>query len=171
MVFTAHKFRHYFLAHWIILLTKCDPYRHLLSKPMLTGKAIRWFFSLAEFDITCQQPKAIKSQALADLFAQFPNEAHEPVDEQLPLDDLQVASLEQPQEWHLSFDGSSTARGGGAGIVFSCPTLISTVAVKLDFKCTNNEAVYEVLILRLLTALDRQISRLCIDGDSKLIVK
>ncbi|XP_059650458.1 uncharacterized protein LOC132296264 [Cornus florida] len=133
LVFAAHKFRHYFLAYRIILITKCDPYRHLLSKPMLT--------------------------------------AHELVDEQLPLDDLQVASLEQAQEWHLSFDGSSTTKGGGAGIVLSCPTLTFIAAVKLDFKCTNNEAEYEALILGLLTALDKQVSRLCIDGDSKLIVK
>ncbi|XP_059636050.1 uncharacterized protein LOC132278266 [Cornus florida] len=171
LVFAAHKFRHYFLAHRIILITKCDPYRNLLSKPMLTGKATRWLLSLAEFDITYQQLKAIKSQALADLLAQFPNAAHESVDEQLSLDDLQVASLEQAQEWHLSFDGSSTTKGEGAGIVLFCLTLTSTAVVKLDFKCINNEAEYEALILGLLTALDKQVSRLCIDGDSKLIVK
>ncbi|XP_059658980.1 uncharacterized protein LOC132305340 [Cornus florida] len=88
-----------------------------------------------------------------------------------PSTTCRLPPLSKLRNWHLSFDGSSIARGGGAGIVLSCPTLTSTAAVKLDFKCTNNEAEYKTFILGLLIALDRQISRLYIDGDSKLIVK
>ena len=74
----AQKFRHYFLSHVVHLMTRCDPLRYLLSKPTLSGRMARWLLLLAEFDIVCLTPKAIKSQALADLLAQFPNGEFEP---------------------------------------------------------------------------------------------
>ncbi|XP_059630203.1 uncharacterized protein LOC132273204 [Cornus florida] len=172
LVFAAQKFRHYFMAHRVHLITKCDPYRHLLSKPIISGKASRWFLALSEFDFTCFAPRGIKSQALADLLAQFPKQRHEPLDDALPLDELQVATIQDSHsEWQLAFDVSSTSKGGGAGIILTSPTQHITAAFKLAFRCSNNEAEYEALILGLLVAFDKGISRLCICGDSKLVVK
>ena len=77
----------------------------------------RWLLLLAEFDIVCLTPKAIKSQALADLLAHFPNGEFEPPSEALPGEELDCSMAEEVQnEWTLSFDGSSTSLGGGAGI-------------------------------------------------------
>ncbi|XP_059639695.1 uncharacterized protein LOC132282083 [Cornus florida] len=129
LFFATQKFRHYFMAHHIHLITKCDPYRHVLSKPIILGKASRWLLALSEFDITCYAPQGIKSQALAYLLV-----------------------------W----------RGRH---VLTSPTQQVTAAVKLAFRCSNNEAEYETLILSLLAVLDKGISRLCVCGDSKLVVK
>ncbi|XP_059654547.1 uncharacterized protein LOC132301296 [Cornus florida] len=160
------------MAHHVHLITKCDPYRHLFSKPIISGKASQWVLALSEFDFTCYAPQGIKSQSLADLFAQFPKQRHEPLDETLPLYELQVATIEDSHgEWKLAFDGSSTSTGGGAGIILTSPTQHVTAAFKLAFRCSNNEAEYEALILGLLAALDKGISRLCMCGDSKLVVK
>ncbi|XP_059654683.1 uncharacterized protein LOC132301450 [Cornus florida] len=160
------------MAHRVYLITKCDPYRHLLSKPIISGKVSRWPLALLEFDITCFPPQGIKSQALADLLAQFPEQRHEPLDDALPLDELQVSAIKDSRsEWQLTFDGSSTSKGGWAGIVLTSPTQHVIAAFKLAFRYSNNEAEYEALILGLLVALDKGISRLCVCGDSKLVVK
>ena len=46
-----------------------------------------------------------------------------------------------------------------------------SLAFKLDFPCTNNQAEYEALILGLFTASAIGANNLCIHGDSNLIVK
>ncbi|XP_017974545.1 PREDICTED: uncharacterized protein LOC108661602 [Theobroma cacao] len=46
-----------------------------------------------------------------------------------------------------------------------------SLAFKLDFPCTNNQAEYEALVLRLYATVTIGISNLCIHGDSNLIIK
>ncbi|XP_028121011.1 uncharacterized protein LOC114318342 [Camellia sinensis] len=76
LIFTTQKLHHYFLAHPIQVVTRSDPVRYLLSKPALMGRMAQWILALVEYEITCVMPKAIKSQALADLLAQFPSSEH-----------------------------------------------------------------------------------------------
>ena len=118
MVFTAQKLRHYFLAHQIQIVTRSDPIRYLLSKPALTGKVTRWLLALDEFEITCVAPKAIKSQALADLLAQFPSGDYEPVIEELS-GEVHAAMASEESFWTLSFDGAAAGGKGGTGIVLT----------------------------------------------------
>ncbi|CAL2240406.1 unnamed protein product [Prunus armeniaca] len=52
--------------------------------------------------------------------------------------------------WKLYFDGSKTDIASGAGIVFEEPLGIRhCYSFQLDFKCTNNRAEYEALIIAL----------------------
>ncbi|XP_028114046.1 uncharacterized protein LOC114312067 [Camellia sinensis] len=130
-----------------------------------------WILALAEYDITCVTPKAIKSQALADLLAQFPSGEHEPTEVHLPIK-VHVSTAAVETYWDLKFDGASRAEKGGAGI-----TLTSQegqkfyLSYKLDFECSNNEAKYEVLILGLIVAQKKGLCKLKIWGNSKLVVK
>ncbi|XP_028085085.1 uncharacterized protein LOC114286190 [Camellia sinensis] len=105
-VFTAQKLRHYFLAHQIQIVTRSDPIRYLLSKPALTGKVARWLLALGEFEITCVAPKAIKSQALADLLAQIPSGDYELVNEEVR-GEVHAAMASEKSFWTLSFDGAA----------------------------------------------------------------
>lgn len=57
-------------------------------------------------------PKGIRSQALADLLAQFPAGQHEPLCEDLPCEEV---DLIKDVEWRLTFDGSATHHGKGGG--------------------------------------------------------
>ena len=50
--------------------------------------------------------------------------------------------------WILKFDGSSTEKSVGAGIVIILPKEIKTsLSFNLTFKCTNNQAEYEALVI------------------------
>ena len=46
-----------------------------------------------------------------------------------------------------------------------------TCLTNLDFKCSNNESEYEVLVLGLFAAVNMCVKHLCIRGDSNLVVK
>ncbi|XP_028078727.1 uncharacterized protein LOC114280545 [Camellia sinensis] len=131
----------------------------------------RWLLALAEYDITCVTPKAIKSQALADLLAQFPSGEHEPAEVSLPGVVHDSAAVVEAY-WDLKFDGASGAEKGGAGI-----TLTSEegekfhLSYKLDFECSNNEAEHEALIQGLIVAQKKRLRKLKILGASELVVR
>lgn len=65
------------------------------------------------------------------------------------------------QKWRHAFDGLSTYRGNGAGVVLHDPdgTNIS-LPLKLDFMCSNNKTEYEVLVIGVIFALQMGICRL-----------
>ncbi|KAF7842062.1 reverse transcriptase [Senna tora] len=172
LIYATQKFRHYFLAHSINLMTKSDPIRFLLKRPILSGRLTRWTLIIGEFDITPVLPRAIRSQALADLLALFPSGNHEPIDDNLPGEFPEVAMCEEGRLWELHFDGSPSQPEGGAGIVLTNPEGKSIpLSYKLSFPCTNNEAEYEALILGLLVAQYMGIQRIHVKGDSNLVVK
>lgn len=77
LIFAAQKLRHYFLAHPLQLVTKSNPLKYLLWKPVISGRIARWLLQLSELDITVSNPKGIRIQALANLLAQFPTGEHE----------------------------------------------------------------------------------------------
>ncbi|XP_059639334.1 uncharacterized protein LOC132281674 [Cornus florida] len=173
LAFAAKKFRQYFLAHTIHLITKYDPLRYLLSRPIISGRVAQWLLILAEFDIQCLAPRAILSQAMANMIAQFPSENFEPLHDDLPHDEFEsVCCADQSMMWTLSFDGSSTSTRGGVGVVLTPEEgKVQNLLFKLTFGCSNNMAEYKALVLDLLVAREVKIKRLCIQGDSNLVVK
>ncbi|CAL5375032.1 unnamed protein product [Camellia sinensis] len=141
------------------------------TPPALTGKVARWLLALGEFEITCVAPKAIKSQALADLLAQFPSGDYEPVNVELR-GEVHAAMASEESFWTLSFDGAAAGGKGGTGIVLTSKSGEKLyLSYKLDFHCSNNEAEYEALMLGLIAAEKHSIKKIQIRGDSKLIVK
>ena len=74
--------------------------------------------------------------------------------------------------WHMSFDGEASKEGEGAGIWIRPPMgEPKLLSYKLHFKCTNNMAEYEALILGLKALKDLQAQRINIQGDLELIIK
>ncbi|XP_028116476.1 uncharacterized protein LOC114314220 [Camellia sinensis] len=115
--------------------------------------------------------KAIKSQALTNLLAQFPSGEHEPGKVPLP-GEVHISATAVETYWDIKFDGASGAGKGGAGI-----TLTSQegkkfhLSYKLDFECSNNEVKYKVLILGLIAAQKKALCKPKIWDGSKLVVK
>jgi ribonuclease HI len=72
----------------------------------------------------------------------------------------------------MSFDGAASKKGVGAGISIRPPIgEPKLLSYKLNFKCTNNIAEYEALILGIKALKYLQSQRVDIQGDSELIIR
>lgn len=70
-------------------------------------------------------------------------------------------------QWILSVDGSSNQAGREAGIVLDGPGDIQIEqSLRFEFKATNNQVEYEVLMARLKLALDVGVKVLLVKSDS-----
>uniref|UniRef100_A0A2N9HIL5 RNase H type-1 domain-containing protein n=1 Tax=Fagus sylvatica TaxID=28930 RepID=A0A2N9HIL5_FAGSY len=172
LIYASQRLRHYFLAHKIQLITKSHPIRSLLHRPVLSGRLAQWLLQLSQYEITTETPTAIKSQAIADLLAQFPGEDSSSISHEVPgeIGEALLADLAD-STWTLKFDGSSTSSSSGAGIVLTREDG-ETIAksFKLDFSCSNNASEYEAYITGLVIAHEMGIKHLRVIGDSNLII-
>ncbi|XP_010695333.1 uncharacterized protein LOC104907993 [Beta vulgaris subsp. vulgaris] len=98
---------------------------------------LKWVVELNMFDLSFEPIKAIKGQALADFIVELTRP---------PIECVQDPA-EGKQHWTLMVDGSSTANGCGAGIIFqSLEGDKFEYAMKFQFQASNNEAEYEALL-------------------------
>uniref|UniRef100_A0A2N9F7A0 Integrase catalytic domain-containing protein n=1 Tax=Fagus sylvatica TaxID=28930 RepID=A0A2N9F7A0_FAGSY len=106
LIYASQRLRHYFLAHKIQLITKSHPIRSLLHRPVLSGRLAQWLLQLSQYEITTETPTAIKSQAIADLLAQFPGEDSSSISHEVPgeIGEALLADLAD-STWTLKFDG------------------------------------------------------------------
>ncbi|CAL2277969.1 unnamed protein product [Prunus armeniaca] len=82
-----------------------------------------------------------------------------------------VAVVTEAEPWTLYFDGSSTSKDGGAGVVLINPEgQATTLLFKLNFPCTNNTAEYEAFIMGMSTAREMGVERIKIIGESNLVL-
>ena len=114
-------------------------------------------------------PKEVKSQAIADLLAQFPGE------EEFPLDDEvlgEVAMVEEDREqWVMKFDGSSTTQSRGVGVVlYHEEDKVVALSFKMEFSYSNNTTKYEAYLTGLATDLEIGVKHFRVLGDSNLVV-
>lgn len=92
-----------------------------------------------KFDITITS-SGLRSQALLDLLAQFSFGEYEPLHKDLPCQEISFVEI---GEWCLVFNGSSTYRGGGVGVVLYTPGGTDMLTFKLEILCSNTEPEYE----------------------------
>ncbi|XP_038687483.1 uncharacterized protein LOC119986862 [Tripterygium wilfordii] len=169
LVFATKKLRHYMLAHVIHLISKADPLKFIMSRPVLSGRLAKWALLLSEFDITFVPQKAIKGQALADFLTDHPIPVEWELPEEFP--DEEVFFTDVIPSWKLFFDGAARKYGAGAGVVFVTPqNEVMPFSFTLMEMCSNNVAEYQALIIGLEMALEMQLGQLEIFGDSKLVI-
>uniref|UniRef100_A0A2N9I5K4 Integrase catalytic domain-containing protein n=1 Tax=Fagus sylvatica TaxID=28930 RepID=A0A2N9I5K4_FAGSY len=172
LVYASQRLRHYFLAHKIQLMTKSHPIRSLLHRPVLSGRLAQWLLQLSQYEISTETPTAIKSQAIADLLAQFPGEDGSVISQEVPGEVGEALLIGMADStWTLKFDGSSTSMSSGAGVVLireDGETIAKSF--KLDFPCSNNASEYEAYITGLAIAHGMGIKHLKVIGDSNLII-
>ena len=99
-------------------MTKSHPIKALLHQPLLTGRITQWLVLLSQYDIALRTLKAVKSQAIVDLLAQFPGEEESSLSEEIPGEVVVVNVL--GKKWTMRFDDSATTTTNGVGIVLSC---------------------------------------------------
>ena len=99
-------------------MTKSHPIKALLHQPLLIVRIAQWLVLLSQYDIDLRTPKAVKSQAIADLLAQFPREEESSLSEEI-LSEVVVADV-PGKKWTMRFDGSAITISNGVGVVLSC---------------------------------------------------
>ena len=65
-------------------MTKSHAIKALLRQPILSGRISQWLLQLLQYDLKIGTPKAVKSQAIADLLVQFPREEEFLLDDEVP---------------------------------------------------------------------------------------
>ena len=74
--------------------------------------------------------------------------------------------------WLLKFDDSSMEKSAGARIVIiSLKGIKTTLSFNLAFKCTNNQAEYEALVIGLEILMELGEQEVHIIGDSQLVLR
>ena len=105
---------------------------------------------------------SVKGQALANFMDDQPS-----LEIKLEKDvELEIYELER-RPWVLKFDGYSRENSVRVGIVIISPKGIkTTLSFNLAFKCTNNQAEYDALVIGLEILLELNAQEVHIIGDS-----
>ncbi|XP_050217336.1 uncharacterized protein LOC126668166 [Mercurialis annua] len=168
LMFAIKKIKHYLQAHQIRFISKADPIKYIMSKPVLSGRLAKWALLIQEFDISYVSQKAIKGQALADFLAYHPIPNNWEFSDDLPDEDVFFI---QNSPWKMYFDGAARQDGVGAGVVFISPEgEVLPYAFNFSQNCANNVAEYQALVLGLDMAIDMNIDHIIVFGDSELVV-
>ena len=64
LIYSAQCLRPYVIAHGVLIVTKLDPIKYMLTKPIPTSRMAQWMLILSGLDISVIHSKAQKSQAL-----------------------------------------------------------------------------------------------------------
>ncbi|XP_073117125.1 uncharacterized protein [Elaeis guineensis] len=168
LVISAQRLHPYFQAHAIVVLTD-QPLRAILHRPDTSGRLAKWAVRLGEFDIQYRPRPALKAQVLTDFIVECPT-IDLPSGEGDPVE-VGTSDCDPDPTWVLHIDGASNAQGSGADFLLTnSKGVVTEHALRFDFKASNNQAEYEVLIAGLKLALELGIDRLKVFFDSQLIV-
>nr|AAM74265.1 Putative retroelement [Oryza sativa Japonica Group]AAP53658.1 retrotransposon protein, putative, unclassified [Oryza sativa Japonica Group] len=132
LYFSCTRLRHYLLSNECTVICKADVVRYMLLAPILKRRVGKWIFSLTEFDLRYESPKAIKGQAIADFIVEHRDDS--------------IGSVEIVP-WTLFFDGSVCTHGCGISLVIISPRAACfEFAYTIKPYATNNQAEYEAVL-------------------------
>ena len=80
IVYASQRLCHYFLAYEVWLITKSHAIKALLQQLIFSSRISQWLLQLSQYNLKAGMPKAVKSQTIIDLLAQFPGEEEFPLD-------------------------------------------------------------------------------------------
>ena len=128
----------------VYVVSQTDLVKYILSRPLIIGQIGKWSLALLKFTLVYFLHKSVKGQALANFMAYHPS-----LEIQLKKDvELGIFEVER-QPWILKFDDSSTEKFGVGIVIISPKGIKTTLSFNLAFKCTNNQAKYEALVIGL----------------------
>nr|CAE04998.2 OSJNBb0093G06.6 [Oryza sativa Japonica Group] len=150
------RLRHYLLSNECTVICKADVVKYMLSAPILKGRVGKWIFSLTEFDLRYESPKAVKGQAIADFIVDHRDDS--------------ISSVEVVP-WTLFFDVSVCTHGCGIRLKIISPRGASVeFAYTIKPYATNNQAEYEVVVKGLQLLKEVEADAIEIMGDSLLVI-
>jgi hypothetical protein len=104
LYYACSKFRHYILSSSCIAACQYDVIKHMLLKPILSGRMGKWAYALVEYDLAYEPLRSMKGQVVADFI----------VDHVIDVD--HSVNFVQLKPWVLYFDGSICVRGREPGV-------------------------------------------------------
>ena len=150
------------LSSACIVVCQTDVIKHMLQKPILSGRIGKWAYALVEYDLACEPLKSMRGQIVVDFIIE-----HWINDEY----DLEVGCITCTL-WKLYFNRSVCDDGQGIGVA-----LISLNGAIFEFSnrskedCTNNQVEYEALLFGLEFLQSMGVERVEAFGDSLLVVR
>ncbi|XP_075092302.1 uncharacterized protein LOC142172554 [Nicotiana tabacum] len=169
LVFAIQKLKHYFQAHVVRLVSRANPIKFVMSKPVLNDRLARWYLQFQQFEIVYFPQKVVKGQALADFLADHPIPDDWKLTDELPDEDAMFIKVQPPCKMY--FDSAAHREGAGAGVVFvTSQGEVLPYSFTLTQHCTNNVTEYQALILGLEMAVDMRQFQLHIFVDSELVI-
>ncbi|KAL0307937.1 UNVERIFIED_CONTAM: hypothetical protein Scaly_2964700 [Sesamum calycinum] len=96
LIFSIQKLKHYFQSHSIHLVSKANPLKYVMAKPVLSDRLAKWYLQLQQFEITYVPQKAVKGQVLVDFLADHPMLAEWELSDNLPDEDVLVIEVTPP---------------------------------------------------------------------------
>jgi ribonuclease HI len=149
--------RHYSESHPVTVVSSF-PLGEIIQCREASGRIAKWVVELMGETLSFAPRKAIKSQVLADLLAEW-------TDTQL------LTAPIQAELWTMYFDGSLMKTGAGAGLLFVSPLAKHVrYVIRLHFPASNNVAKYEALVNGLRIAIEIGVRCLDARGDSQLVI-
>jgi hypothetical protein len=153
----ARKLKHYFEEHPITVVST-TPLSEIIGCKDAIGRVAKWAIELAAHTIQYKPRTTIKSQIIADFFADWGEHQYLP-----PAPDSTC--------WRMNFDGSKMLGGLGAGVVFTSPKGDKLhYVLQIHFRASNNVAEYEALVHGLKLAKEIGIQRILCFRNSDLVV-
>jgi ribonuclease HI len=157
MYMATKKLKHYFEEHPITGVSTTLLSEIIVCKDAM-GRVAKWAIELAAHTIHYKPRMTIKSQIIADFFADWGEHQYLP----LALDST---------HWCMNFDGSKMLEGLGAAVVLTSPKGDKPQYVlQMHLRASNNIAEYEALVHGLKLAKEIGIRRILWFKDSDLVV-
>ena len=97
MLYAVKKFRHYLLANKFIFFVDHQALLYLVNKPCATGRIVRWFIILLEFDFKVAVRKGLTHQRADHLSRITSGEAPTGVEDDMP--DSTLFLVETAPKW------------------------------------------------------------------------
>jgi len=92
-------------AHTVRVISKADPIKYILSRPVLSGRLAKWAVILEQYNLVYVSQKDVKGQALADFQADHPIPDRWELNDDLPSKKVFVIDVLPP--WEMYFDGAA----------------------------------------------------------------
>ena len=70
LYYACTKLRHYLLSSMCIVICQADVIKHMLQKPILSGRIGKWAYALVEYDLAYESLKSVKGQIVADFIVE-----------------------------------------------------------------------------------------------------
>jgi hypothetical protein len=128
LYYACSKFRHYILSSFYIVACQYDVIKHMLLKPIVSGRIGKWAYALVEYDLAYELVRSMKGQVVANFIVDHAVDVDHSVD------------FVHLKPWALYFDGLVCSKGQGDGCVIISPSgVYIDLSIRLEFACTNNQ--------------------------------